>query len=161
MRKLARPAALAQAQFKKGSPCPCRSGLPYTTCCQPYHAQQANPPTPAELFRARFSAYALNLSDFIIHTTHPDSPHWEPDLKDWRDQVSQFHRAMRFLGCEVLGAPLITLGPDGAPLSATMTYRARLGAGAKDGSFTERGEFKMFEGRWCYDTGEQLPNGAP
>lgn len=52
--------------------CPCYSGKAYTACCQPLHAGQAA--CDAErLMRARYSAYALRLPEFIMDSWHPDT----------------------------------------------------------------------------------------
>lgn len=47
--------------------CPCCSQLPYEQCCAPIH-KGAVAPTPEALMRSRFSAHALGLFDYILHS---------------------------------------------------------------------------------------------
>ncbi|CAG9465116.1 unnamed protein product [Pedinophyceae sp. YPF-701] len=57
-------------------PCPCGSGQAYGECCQVYHNGKAAP-TAEALMRARYTAYAKKLADYIVDTTHPDNPAYE------------------------------------------------------------------------------------
>lgn len=50
-------------------PCPCGSGLAYTLCCRPLHAGQPAS-TALALMRSRYSAYALQLHDYLQATWH-------------------------------------------------------------------------------------------
>ena len=52
--------------------CPCGSQLNYQECCQKIHISHQAAKTPEMLMRARFSAHALGLLDFIVNTYHPD-----------------------------------------------------------------------------------------
>ena len=52
--------------------CPCRSGQSYQSCCQPFHQQQAKPKTCEQLMQSRFSAFCLQLGDYLFSTYHPD-----------------------------------------------------------------------------------------
>lgn len=71
--------------------CPCQFATPhacrYRDCCQPVHDDIASAATPETLMRARFSAFCLGLTDFLIaswdSTTCPareslaaPGPHW-------------------------------------------------------------------------------------
>lgn len=49
--------------------CPCGSGTALVACCQPYH--QGEPaPTPEVLMRSRYSAFALQLTGYLLATWH-------------------------------------------------------------------------------------------
>lgn len=52
-------------------PCPCESAKPYINCCKPLHEGQAAP-SPEALMRARYSAFALELTDYLTNTHHPN-----------------------------------------------------------------------------------------
>ncbi|WP_290786230.1 YchJ family metal-binding protein [Halomonas sp.] len=52
--------------------CPCRSGRALTDCCGRYHADEW-PPTPEALMRSRYSAFVLDLPDYLLATWHPSS----------------------------------------------------------------------------------------
>ncbi|QSX38864.1 YchJ family protein [Shewanella sedimentimangrovi] len=51
--------------------CPCGGG-DYENCCRPFHAGMRPAPTPETLMRSRYSAFVLQLWDYLIATHHPD-----------------------------------------------------------------------------------------
>lgn len=53
--------------------CPCKSRLPYATCCMPFHHGKAKPETAELLMRSRYSAYFFRLVGYLVDTTHPDT----------------------------------------------------------------------------------------
>ncbi|MFC2992337.1 YchJ family protein [Halomonas tibetensis] len=52
--------------------CPCGSGRPLTDCCARHHAG-VPAPTPEALMRSRYSAFVLDLPDYLLATWHPSS----------------------------------------------------------------------------------------
>jgi SEC-C motif domain protein len=65
--------------------CPCGSELPYAQCCGIWHAglQETTPrhaPTPEALMRSRYSAYALQLGDYLLATWHGSTAPGEMDF---------------------------------------------------------------------------------
>lgn len=127
--------------------CRCASGRLERRCCGPFLAGRP-PPTPELLMRARYSAYALGDAAFIITTTEPDGPQWEPDEAAWRASITTFTRSFRFRGVTILDAPLA--GGD----VGFVTFTAHLEAGGVDRSFTERSRFVLRD-RWRYHSGER------
>lgn len=126
--------------------CPCRSGAPYETCCRPFHLGK-NPDTALQLMRSRYAAYALSLSDYIIHTTHPANPQFSPDAAEWARQISEFSAHTEFKDLKIL-----SFQESGA--SATVTFFAHLLQGQKDTSFTEKSFFEKVNGKWLYLSGQ-------
>lgn len=49
--------------------CPCGTGLLTGVCCRRYHGGESAP-TPEALMRSRYSAFALNLYDYLLATWH-------------------------------------------------------------------------------------------
>ncbi|MBE0462011.1 MAG: YchJ family protein [Halomonadaceae bacterium] len=49
--------------------CPCGTGLSTDLCCARYHNGELAP-TPEALMRSRYSAFALNLCDYLLATWH-------------------------------------------------------------------------------------------
>lgn len=47
--------------------CPCGSGLTYNHCCQRWHLGRAAP-TPELLMRSRYTAYVLQMEDYLLAT---------------------------------------------------------------------------------------------
>lgn len=52
----------------KSAACPCQSGQPYAVCCEIYHQQITLPQSAEHLMRSRYSAYYLQLVDYIAQT---------------------------------------------------------------------------------------------
>ena len=102
--------------------------------------------------RARFSAYAVGLVDFIIVTTDERGPMWQPDGGAWRADIKRFSTGTRFNGLRILEAPPPT------ETEGFVTFSAALEQGGQDASFTERSRFTRREGRWCYHSGERVPD---
>ncbi|MDX1995658.1 MAG: YchJ family metal-binding protein [bacterium] len=124
--------------------CPCFSGRTYKQCCRPYHEGKPAP-SPEALMRSRYSAYALGKTEYIIATTHPDSPHYGKDMAAWRADIDAFSQNTRFVGLEILAAD-----------NTTVTFHARLMAGKDDVSFREHSVFARDGGRWKYLKGMQF-----
>jgi SEC-C motif-containing protein len=122
--------------------CPCGSGLKYKKCCRMlHHGLPAQ--SPEALMRSRYAAYALNNVEYIIATTHPDSPHYSSDREAWRREIETFCKETTFAGLDILAVE-----PD------TVTFRATLFQNARDVSFTERSLFKQYNGRWMYQSAQ-------
>jgi SEC-C motif-containing protein len=66
--------------------CPCGSNVSYGRCCKPLH-QGAKAASAEALMRARFSGFALQLSDYLLTSWHtdkrPEHIELEPDTH-WR-----------------------------------------------------------------------------
>ncbi len=119
--------------------CPCHSGKEYTACCEPYHKGEQLPEKVELLMRSRYSAYALDLADYIIHTTHPKSPLVEPNRAKWLQSIHQFSHTTKFQDLIIE-----------ATTENTVTFHAILNTQGKNTSFREKSLFEKFEGRWCY-----------
>lgn len=100
--------------------------------------------------RSRYSAYALNKPDYLIHTTHPENEQYEQDFSVWRRQISDFAKNTLFLGLDIL---------DFSEENETgiVTFTAHLSQQGKDVSFTERSKFKRVDWKWLYIKGLNIP----
>lgn len=56
----------------KNTLCVCCSGKIYQDCCQPFHDLQQKPVTCEQLMRSRFSAFCLQLGEYLFSTYHLD-----------------------------------------------------------------------------------------
>jgi SEC-C motif-containing protein len=117
--------------------CPCHSNKLHTACCKPFHAGEALPKNALELMRSRYSAYALELVQYIIDTTYLAKPPLKP-----RD-ILAFCKQTQFLGLEILEFV------DGKE-TASVTFRAILAQGLQDVSFREKSLFVKVNDRWLY-----------
>ena len=137
----------------KNKLCICCSGKTYDLCCKPMHqgllAQNAK-----ELMRSRFSAYALNLYQYIIDTTHPASPEFKEDLKKWKKSLANFSLNSTFEGLEILDF-------KESAATASVTFVAHIKQKKQDATFTEKSFFEKIKGRWLYKSGILVEGHAP
>lgn len=122
--------------------CPCCSGSSYEKCCKLFH-DGALPKNALQLMRSRYSAYALNIPDYIIATTHPANPQYSQDKPSWRRNISQFSQNSSFHRLEILDFK------ENA-ISATVTFIAHLSQNGRDATFTEKSYFEKIEQHWLY-----------
>ena len=94
--------------------------------------------------RSRYSAYALGMVDYIIDTTHPDSPHAQPDRAAWRADIQRFCEQTDFERLEV------TAHDAGDGQQASVTFTAHLRQGGRSTPMTEQSLFAKVGGRWRY-----------
>lgn len=133
-----------KGKLRRG-PCPCQSGQPYRSCCEPAHLG-----TPAEdavaLMRSRFCAFALGASDYLVETLHPD----HEDLKLGRDAVrhgvQMTSATMRFTGLQIVDAR--EQGDH-----ARVLFVAKVFEKGKDRSFAELSDFGRTPEGWRYRSG--------
>lgn len=130
--------------------CPCGSGDDYSVCCRPYHRHEKNPPTALALMRSRYCAYAKGLVDYIIATTHPENPHYQPDRNLWRRSLKNFSQNTLFQGLKIMEYT------DGDDL-ATVTFAAYLKQNKQDVSFIEKSRFVKVQDKWLYLDGVVRP----
>lgn len=53
-------------------PCPCKSGKAYQACCAIFHTLRQQPATCEQLMRSRYSAFILQLGEYLFNSYHPD-----------------------------------------------------------------------------------------
>lgn len=130
-------------KFPPNDDCPCDSGKKYKKCCRPYHAGMKIP-TPTDLVRARWSAYALELPDFIMQTTHPDNEEYDSNFAHWRGQIEVYCVQNTFYELEILSAE-----------DNRVTYRSDiLAVKVRPMTTTEDCVFEQVNGEWKYHSGE-------
>jgi len=133
--------------------CPCYSGETYSECCQPYHEGKL-PPNALKLMRSRFAAYALNIPKYLIATTHPASPQYNPNHELWSKRIAEFSSITTFSNLEILG--FIEQGSF-----AIVTFVAHLAQQDQTTIYTERSYFERIDGRWLYRNGQMADGRDP
>ena len=121
--------------------CPCCSGKLYTECCKPYH-NGSLPPTPLDLMRSRYCAYALKNARYIIETTHPKSPYFEKDRKKWEKGILEFCTTTQFIKLDIINTA-----------EETVHFAAHLRQSGKDFVLDEQSHFQKVDGKWLYVSG--------
>ena len=134
------------ALLSKYEPCPCDRDQLYHKCCKRYHDGEL-PISAVDLMRSRFSAYALNLPQYIIDTTDRDNPAYEKDHEQWRRDLESFSKHTRFDGLRIL---------SWQDLDSTylVKFKAILRQGDRDATFTEESTFTKKNGKWLYSSGK-------
>lgn len=130
--------------------CPCTSGKPYSTCCEPYH-KGASPDNALALMRSRFSAYALKLTDYIIQTTAPQKR--PQDLEKWKEGIMLFSKNTAFEKLEIIEST----PPKENEKTAFVTFKAYLKQNDTNISFAEKSRFEKIDGKWFYLDGTVTP----
>lgn len=120
------------------SVCMCGSGRAADACCARFHAGEAAP-TPEALMRSRYSAFVLDLREYLLATWHPTTrpaalPPPEPGLK--------------WLGLEVKRSALQDAD------RGTVEFVARSKLGGRAHRLHENSRFVRENGRWYYVDGD-------
>ncbi|MFM7468322.1 MAG: YchJ family protein [Vampirovibrionales bacterium] len=131
--------------------CPCQSGNPYTSCCEPFHTKRQLPDTPEQLMRSRYSAFALGLVTYIMETTHRQSESYVKATAFWREQLKRYCQQTEFLGLNILSAPEVTATSTEGYVHFIATLK--LNPIEKPEQLTEQEEhshFRKVSGRWLF-----------
>jgi SEC-C motif-containing protein len=136
----------------KATDCPCTSGLPYRSCCAPYHRGEREADSAEILMRSRFSAFAKKEVDYLARTLHPEHedralPH-EELLRSLRTSATAF----KYMGLRILDRS----GPDEEGI-ARVLFVAHLFEKGRDRSFVELSSFAHDGVGWRYLRGSLLP----
>jgi len=120
--------------------CRCYSGKPYAACCQPLHDGLAAPDAE-RLMRSRYSAYALKLPDYILHTWHADT---RPATLTQVDL-----NGIKWLKLQVLSHTPVDA--DTAFVKFVATFQS---GQQKKEQLTEHSRFSRESGQWLYIDGQ-------
>ena len=118
--------------------CPC-GGPALATCCGPYIAGGALPPTAEALMRSRYTAYTQRNEDYLRATWHPRTRPAELSVEDAPGQRTQW------LGLDVKQHSVT--GADTAEVVFIARYRVGGGSAVK---MREHSRFERIDGRWYY-----------
>jgi len=128
----------------KDMPCPCDSRLKYVQCCGPLHQSFADhdllsAPDAQALMRSRYSAYTLDLLDYLLASWHPDT---RPS------SLAPNEPGLRWLGLLVKKH----VQQDAEHASVEFVARSKLGGRAQ--RLHEISRFIRVDGAWLYLDGE-------
>lgn len=128
--------------------CPCGSGKTYTDCCAPYLAGRAQPATPVQLMRSRYSAFCKGEIDYLIATHHPSQR-----KADDRQTLAQTIADTAWLALRILHTDesQVVTGVGTVEFVAFYQSQGRLG------QLHEKSEFIRQNDRWYYRQGIMLP----
>lgn len=123
-----------------GKPCPCGSGSTLAACCGRFHCGEPAP-HPEALMRSRYSAFALDLTDYLLATWHTSTRprHLEPGS------------ATRWVRLEVLESGESGGGEGGEEGGrGHVHFRATFREGRRWAVLEENSRFVKEAGRWVY-----------
>ncbi|NHQ88163.1 hypothetical protein HA050_18815 [Iodobacter sp. HSC-16F04] len=118
--------------------CPCDSGQLYAKCCGPFH-QGLAAKTAEQLMRSRYSAFVLNLHDYLLKTWHVST----------RPESLADEEPVRWLGLKIKDA-------QSDELLAEVEFIARYKIAGKAWKLHERSRFVFEDGCWYYIDGDIL-----
>jgi SEC-C motif-containing protein len=132
---------LAKKKYKKQlqQPCPCGSGREYSDCCLPLHQGQAAA-DPESLMRSRYTAFVLELEDYLLASWHPSTRPTDLDLQN----------SPKWARLEVVSSH--TEGARGQ-VHFRAYYRSNQGMQVME----EKSEFSKEGGHWFYLKGNPRP----
>ncbi|CAM4186023.1 YchJ family protein [Vreelandella rituensis] len=112
--------------------CRCGGGKALADCCGRYHAGEPAP-TPEALMRSRYSAFVLNLTDYLLASWHPST----------RPASLAPDSSTHWLRLEILESAEV--GDNGR-----VAFRATFREGRRWAVLEEASRFVREEGRWFY-----------
>lgn len=129
--------------------CLCKSGKKYKKCCKIFHNNIANPKKALELMRSRYCAFALNLSEYIIKTSHKENQDYTSDILNWKKDIEEFSLNTEFRNLEILD-----FQEDQS--ESFVTFKATIFQNKEDVSFIEKSRFLKENNIWLYIDGKFL-----
>ena len=123
------------------APCPCGSGARYDACCGRYHdgPLHLQAPTAEALMRSRYSAFTLDLTDYLLAT-------WHASTRPARLEANE--PGPKWLGLEVRRHTVVD------DRHATVEFVARSKLAGRAQRLHEISRFVCEDGRWFYVDGD-------
>ena len=127
--------------------CPCGSGSPFATCCEPIITGVQLAETAEQLMRARYSAHVTADIDFLYESTHPDfrQGYDHKGTKSWAENSE-------WLGLEILGTTAGGIVDTEGEVEFVASFRSSEGSRRHH----ERGQFKREDNIWLFTEGEMV-----
>ena len=120
------------------TPCPCGADDRYEDCCGRYHATLQAPSAEA-LMRSRYSAFVLDLTDYLLATWHAST---RPS------SIAPNETGIKWLGLEVRRQRVV----DADHAEVEFVARSKLAGRAH--RLHELSRFVREDGRWFYVDGD-------
>jgi SEC-C motif-containing protein len=125
--------------IQPNKPCPCRSGKPYNACCGTLH-QGLPAPNAEALMRSRYTAFVLELEDYLLKTWHPKT---RPAALNLDEDTPTKWLGLQIKHTENSGAN-----------NAVVEFVARYKVASKVTRLHETSQFERIDGHWYYLSGE-------
>jgi SEC-C motif-containing protein len=131
--------------------CTCGNDAPFESCCGPFLAGDALPPTAEALLRSRYSAFVRGEIDYVV-ATHAAKTRGEVD----RATTEAWSRESTWLGLRIMEVQGGSAGDDRGRIEFTASYRQN----GESHLHHEIATFERIGDRWYFVDGQQ-PKQAP
>ena len=119
--------------------CYCGSDMSYQKCCKIIHDNYKNADSAEQLMRARYSAFALHMVDFLYETFHPTSRRFQK-----KAEIEQWSKENKWEGLEIIKAT-----------ENTVEFKAFFtDPFAEKQVHHEKSRFQTLQGTWYYLDGK-------
>lgn len=120
--------------------CPCGSGNPYNSCCQPYIEQISEAPTAEALMRSRYTAFVLHDEEYLRYSWHPD----------YCPKNIHLNEDTRWLELKIVN----TVAGSACDETGEVEFVARSKLNGKATRLHENSRFSRYENHWVYLDGK-------
>lgn len=138
-------------KISPNTPCLCNSKKKYKYCCKIYH-NGAKAKTAEILMRSRFVAFALNLTKYIIKTTHTLNKDYVSNVSSWTKDIELFTLNTKFNNLKIIEV-------INGEKESYITFIAFLEQNDEDVSFCEKSRFLKENNEWLYVDGIFIEEG--
>lgn len=128
--------------------CPCCSGKPFKSCCEPFLKDEKKPETAEHLMRSRYTAFVLKDMEYIANTQAENAA----DGFDLEEAKKSANHA------KWCGLSIIDPGKKNGSDKDEVEFCARYIAGDQLHLLHERSQFKKINGQWFYTSGTLIPH---
>jgi SEC-C motif-containing protein len=126
--------------------CPCGTGAELEACCEPIIAGQRAAATAEALMRSRYSAYALERTEYLLESHDPQA---RADFD--REATQKWAEQTEWLSLEILNTKAGGEHDDRGEVEFVARFRDDRG---RELSHHERSTFVRRDGRWYFEDGE-------
>ena len=130
--------------------CPCNSGLPYASCCEPLIKGVTAAPGPEALMRARYSAFTHQEMPYLLETLHPGQ------RSDYDEEgAAKWARESDWTGLEIINVK----GNPATENTGSVEFKASYRRNDEKLEHHELAEFRKSNGTWYFFDGKMVTAG--
>jgi len=144
--------------------CHCRSGKPFSDCCEPFLRGVSVPPTAEELMRSRFSAFCEGMAEYLVQTHHPNNRSGNDHA-----EIEQTIKTTEWMNLIILSKTKGGARDEEGHVEFAAAFKSKpinllVGNANTASELTQLHERSLFireDGRWLYVDGDRLPAHQP
>lgn len=124
--------------------CPCGSGQPFASCCEPILTGNRDATTALQLMRSRYTAFTLADVDYLLRS-HAEKTR---PVKD-RKSIERWAKSVVWMGLSIIK----TESGQANDETCYVEFKATFLENGQPGQIHERSFFHREDGRWVYVSG--------